>query len=134
MTRINSPLDDALRAARRDWLNSLVYSVLDTAVEYQADRDIRQEAQDYGPYLTAQMLLKSARFDPDSEPDPEPPWARVNPWEAELLLAFTPTDIVLTVEEWTNKVPLDPRIDSDHAVELAKLRRLQSLRRKLNQP
>jgi len=90
-------------------MNSLIYSVLDTAVEYQADRDIRQEAQDFGAYVTAEMLVKLARFHPDSESDPEPPWATVNPWEAELLRALAPSDIVLAVEQWTEKVPLVSR-------------------------
>ena len=115
-------------------MNSLVYSVLDTAVEYQADRDIRQEANEFGAYVTAEMLVRSAHCQESEDSDSRPPWATVNPWEAELLRAFTPSDIVLVVEQWTDKVPLDPQINPDHAVEYAKLRRLQALHQRLNQP
>jgi hypothetical protein len=132
VSRIKSPVEDALRAAVRDRLWSLVYSALNTALDYYHDpKELRRDWCDIGAYGVAELLVLSASS--DTRDWSSYPRMLTNPWEAQFLRRCAPGEIVFIVSEWLDRKPLDPRINEDPEEEDRKVRNLKSLLYRLNE-
>jgi hypothetical protein len=125
MTRFDSPIEEALRAAEYAMQCSIVYSVLN---EVGGSKAQRKEWRELGPYHVVQLLVHSAR--PDWEAYPDAFW--IDPWTAQHLRSYEPDGLYYIVDNWLQGAALGERISDDPRVEDSKVRHLRQLLAALN--
>ena len=125
MPRFESPIKDALHAAKYDMLFSIVYSVLNNVVDSEAQK---KEWRKRGTHYVVRLLVESAS--PNWKTYPGAFW--IDSWTAQHLRSCESVGLYYIVEKWLEGAALDKRISEDPRAEDAKVRHLEQLLSALN--
>jgi hypothetical protein len=129
MSRIKSPIDDALQAATYNRLCSMVYAALDSGADSSEDpRAQLEEWRELGAYLLAEALVLSSASDWPRHPNTF--W--IDPWIAQHLRSQEASGLTYIVEQWLERRPLAPNVSDDPLEEDKKVKHLRQLIAALN--